>query len=64
MMLYGFLFLGVLVLEIGVLAIHFNVENYEFKVFFLILGTVTAVAAVSFIIEGFRVLHRLNQKKD
>ena len=64
MMLYGFLFLGVLVLEIVVLAIHFNVETYEFKVFFLILFTVTTVAAVSFIIEGFRVTRRLNQKKE
>lgn len=64
MMLYGFLFLGILVLEIAVLAIHYNVENYEFKVFFLILGTVTTVATISFIIEGFRVLQRLNQKKE
>lgn len=64
MMLYGFFFLGVLILELAVLAIHYSVETYEFKVFFLIIGTVTAVAAVSFIAEGFRVLRKLNQKKE
>lgn len=64
MMLYGFFFIGVLVLEVAVLALHYSVENYEFKIFFLILGAVTTVAALSFIIEGFRVLQRLNQKKE
>jgi hypothetical protein len=64
MMLYGFLFVGILIFEIVVLAIHFTVENYEFKVFFLLLGTVTTVAALAFIIEGFRVLRKLKQKKE
>ncbi len=34
MLLYGFFFIAVLILELAVLAIHYSVENYEFKVFF------------------------------
>ena len=62
MLLYSFFFLGVLVLELVVLVIHFPVENYEFKVFFLILGLVTTAALISFLVEGFRTLRKMREK--
>jgi hypothetical protein len=56
MLFYFFIFLGILTIEIVVLAIHFSVENYEFKVFFLLLTLITAVAMVLFLIEGIMLL--------
>jgi hypothetical protein len=48
----------ILIVEIVVLAIHFGVENYEFKIFFLYLTLITAVAMVLFLVEGLLVLVR------
>jgi flagellar biogenesis protein FliO len=48
----------ILIIEIVVLAIHFEVENYEFKIFFLYLTLITAVAMVLFLVEGLLVLIR------
>ena len=52
MMIYALIFLSILIVEFIVLAIHYAVENYEFKVFFLLLILVTGFAMVVFIVEG------------
>ena len=64
MTLYGLFFAAVLLLEAAVAAIHFTVETYEFKVFFLLMGVVTALAAVIFTVEGVRVMRRTQQTKE
>ena len=56
MFLYSVVFLAILIIELIILAIHFNVENYTFKVFFVLLILITAFAMGVFAIEG--LLHR------
>ena len=53
MWLYSLLFAAILVVEIFVLILHFRVETYEFKVFFLLLILITGLALVVFTFEGF-----------
>jgi hypothetical protein len=53
MWLYAVVFLGILVLELAIFAIHFAVENYEFKVFFWLLTLITGSAMAVFLVEGF-----------
>jgi hypothetical protein len=53
MWIYGLIFFAALVVELAVLFIHFEVETYEFKVFFLLLALITGVAAAVFGIEGY-----------
>jgi len=64
MMLYGFFFAAVLIAEVVVVAIHFGVETYEFKVFFLLIGLVTGLSALMFTVEGIRVLRKTQQTKE
>ncbi len=52
MLIYSLIFLGILIVEIIVLAIHFSVETEKFKIFFLLLISVTGLAMAVFIIEG------------
>jgi DNA-binding transcriptional ArsR family regulator len=54
-MVYSFVFLCILITELVVLAIHFPVETEEFKIFFLLLTSITAAASVLFVIEGWRM---------
>jgi hypothetical protein len=54
-LVYSFVFLCILVTELVVLAIHFPVETEEFKIFFLLLTSITAAASVLFVIEGWRM---------
>ena len=51
--LYSLVFTVILALEIFVLILHFRVETYEFKVFFLLLILVTGLALAVFTLEGF-----------
>ena len=53
MYVYAAVFLGVLLVEFVILSIHFSVETYEFKVFFLLLTLITGVALAVFTTEGF-----------
>lgn len=53
-LIYSFVFLAILAAELVVLAIHFSVETEQFKIFFLLLTSVTAAAFVLFVIEGLR----------
>ena len=50
---YSLIFLMILTVELVVLAIHYRVETYEFKVFFLLLILVTGVALGVFTREGW-----------
>jgi uncharacterized membrane protein YqjE len=49
---YSIVFVAILIVELYVLAVHFHVETYEFKVFFLLLMLITGLALVIFTIEG------------
>jgi hypothetical protein len=51
MMLYAITFIGILATEIIVLAIHYEVEDYKFKVFFALLIAITLVATGLFLFE-------------
>ena len=53
MWIYGLIFLLALIVELVVLFIHFEVENYEFKVFFLLLVLITGLATAVFSVEGY-----------
>ncbi len=55
---YSILFLAILVTEAVILAIHYPVETYEFKVFFLLLIFITVLALTVFTIEGFLQIRR------
>ena len=57
-LVYSLIFLGILIIEFIVLAIHFSVETQEFKIFFLLLTLITAAAFVLFVIEGLRMLRK------
>jgi hypothetical protein len=49
---YSLLFLAILIVELYVVAVHFPVETYEFKVFFLPLLLITGLALGVFTFEG------------
>jgi hypothetical protein len=61
MLVYSLIFLGVLIAELVVLALHYSVENYSFKIFFLLLALVTGSAMAVFITEGLLQRRRLRQ---
>ena len=52
MLVYSLLFMSILIVELVVLAVHYSVENYTFKVFFLLLTLITGFAMGVFIAEG------------
>jgi hypothetical protein len=62
MWMYALFFLTVLIVEILILAVHFSIETYEFKVFFLLLALITASALAVFTVEGFIMLKRKSAK--
>jgi hypothetical protein len=49
---YSLVFLGVFIVEAIVFFLHYPVENYEFKVFFVLLMLITGLALMVFTIEG------------
>ncbi len=55
MLLYSTIFAVILIVELAVLALHFSVENFEFKVFFALLILITGLALTVFFVEGLRV---------
>jgi hypothetical protein len=61
MLIYALVFLGVLILEGIVLVWHWEVETYEFKVFFLLLVIITSVAMGLFAAEGLLQRRRLTK---
>ena len=61
MIVYSLVFLGILVVELSVLAIHYEVETYEFKVFLVLLTLITITAMTVFIAEGLMQQRRLQR---
>jgi hypothetical protein len=55
---YSFVFIGILIVELFVLIIHFPYETYEFKVFFLLLTAITGLALIVFTVEGILLNRR------
>ena len=53
MLAYSIVFMGILIVELVVFALHYAVETFEFKVFFLLITLITGVAMVVFTFEGF-----------
>lgn len=61
MLVYSLIFLGILITELVVLALHYAVESYSFKIFFLLLALVTGSAMAIFIAEGLLQHRRLRE---
>jgi DNA-binding transcriptional ArsR family regulator len=62
MLVASFVFFGVLVFEAAVLALHYEFENFEFKIFFALLMLITGVAMAVFIVDGVLQRRRLQCK--
>ena len=62
MLVYALIFLCILVFELIVLAVHFEVETFEFKVFFLLLTLITGLAMAVFTVEGILQRRRFQMK--
>lgn len=60
MLIYALIFMSILIVEFVVLALHYPVENYTFKVFFLLLILVTGFAMSVFAVEA--LLHYKRMK--
>jgi hypothetical protein len=61
MLVYTIAFMGILIFELAVFALHYAVETYEFKVFFTLLTLITGLATVVFIYEW--LLQRRRSKR-
>ncbi len=61
MLFYCFFFMGILIVEVTILGVHWGAEDYEFKVFFFYLALITAAAMVLFLIEGLLLLVRFKK---
>jgi repressor of nif and glnA expression len=64
MLVYSTVFMAILLVELAVFAVHFAVETYEFKVFFLLLILVTGLAMAVFMVEYLRQREREKQKTE
>jgi DNA-binding transcriptional ArsR family regulator len=64
MLVVSFVFLGVLIFEAIVLAVHYEVETLEFKIFFLLLLLITGAAMAVFVVEGLLQRKRLQKKSE
>jgi hypothetical protein len=60
MLVYALIFMSILIVELIILALHYPVENYEFKVFFLLLTLITGSAMGVFAVEA--LLHHRRTK--
>jgi hypothetical protein len=60
--LFGlYVFVGLLIVEIIILAIHFSVETYEFKVFFLLGLSITGIAIAFFLVNGILLIRKMKR---
>ena len=62
-MVYFYLFLGLLITELVVFAIHFNVETLDRKIFFVLGILITGIAAILFLKEGLTTLRKIEKAK-
>ena len=61
MTVYSIIFLSILIVELIILVLHWSVENFEFKIFFLLLTLITGSAMAVFIVEGLLQRKQLKQ---
>ena len=61
-MFYFYFFLGLFITENVVLAIHYSVETYEFKGFFALGLSITAIAMILFLKEGLSLTKKISKK--
>ena len=61
MLVYSLLFMGILIVELVVFALHYNVETFEFRVFFLLITLITGFAMAVFTVEGLRQRRRFQR---
>jgi len=61
MLAVSVVFLGIFILELVVLVLHYSVETFEFKIFFLLLMLITGFAMSVFIAEGLLQRNRLKR---
>jgi hypothetical protein len=59
MLIYASIFLSILVVEIFVLAWHWAVEDFKFKIFFALLLSITGAAMGLFVLESFMQRRRI-----
>ena len=59
---YSIVFLAILIVELWILVIHYHVETFEFKVFFLLLTLITGLAFAFFTVEGALQTRRMHGK--
>ena len=60
-MFYFYFFLGLLITESVVFAIHYAVETYDFKVFFVLGLLITGIATVLFLKEGLSSIKKIEK---
>ena len=60
MLVYALVFMSILIVELIIFALHYSVENYEFKVFFLLLILITGLSILVFSVEA--LLHHRRTK--
>ncbi len=63
MWLYSLIFLAILIVELAILLVHFSIETYEFKIFFLLLALITSLALTVFTVEGLLQRKRISNLK-
>ena len=61
MLVYSLIFMGILVTEIIILAVHYSVENNAFKILFFLLTLITGAAMSVFIAEAWLQRKRLER---
>ncbi len=61
MTVYSLVFLGIFVWELVVLALHFEIQTFAFKIFFLLLCLITGFAMAVFMVEGVLQRRRLQR---
>jgi repressor of nif and glnA expression len=62
MLLYALTFMSILIIEVTILGWHYEVETYEFKVFFALLIAITAAATGIFGLEAIMQRRRFNRR--
>jgi hypothetical protein len=60
-MFYFYFFVGLFITEIVVFAIHYAVETYDFKVFFVLGLLITGIAMVLFLKEGLSLIKKIEK---
>ena len=58
-LIYSFIFLGVLGIELAIYVVHASFETQQFQIFFILLTIITIVALILFVIEGLKMQRKV-----